>query len=310
MDCTLTASLKRKAKVLVAAVAFIGAASVGASQMAPKELCEGFVPANTMKIPVGSRTRTNFLNLATPGITEVQFNKVMDRVERLYAPVIAQAGGKLKINRKWTDPTVNASAEQIGSNWVLNMYGGLARHAAINEEGMALVACHELGHHIGGAPKIAGWFGDGWATNEGGADYYATLKCLRNYFAEDDNETITTTATIDPLAKTQCSAEFTNHADQLLCLRNSMAATSVALLFMDLHKDKAPPSFGTPDKAVVTAMDDEHPATQCRMDTYFNGAICHVDKTVGNSTSDYRQGSCVQGTDAQGWRPLCWFKAP
>ena len=309
MDSAFTTSLKRRASLLIASVTFVAAAGLTASQMIPKELCEGFLPTNNMKIPVGAKIRSNFMSpTASGGITEIQFNAVMDRIERLYAPVVKQNGGTLKINRKWTDSTVNASAEQMGSTWVLNMYGGLARHTAINIEGMALVACHEMGHHIGGAPKINGWFGQDWATNEGGADYFATLKCLRNYFAEDDNETILASAAIDPLAKSQCSSEFSNHTDQLLCLRNSMAATSVSMLFMDLHKDAAPPSFATPDKAVVTVMDDDHPATQCRMDTYFNGAICHVDKSVGNSKTDYKEGACVQGVDTNGWRPLCWFK--
>jgi hypothetical protein len=188
------------------------------------------------------------------------------------------------------------------------MYGGLARHQETTIEGMALVACHELGHHLGGAPKIQGWFGDDWATNEGGADYYATLKCLRNYFAEDDNAAIVANANLDSFGVARCQSQFANEQDVLLCERGMMASNSVARLFMDLRKEQTAPQFATPDQAVVSQMDDDHPGTQCRMDTYFNGATCYVDKTVSNSATDYRQGSCVQGTDEFGWRPLCWFK--
>ena len=63
----------------------------------------------------------------------------------------------------------------------------------ITVDGMALVACHEMGHHMGGAPKIDGWYGSSWATNEGGADYYGTLKCARRFFAGDDNASIVKT---------------------------------------------------------------------------------------------------------------------
>ena len=309
MERTFSASLKRKASTAFAMITFVAAAGLGISQFAPKVLCDGFLPENNMKIPVGSKIRANFmLNTGTGGITEAQFNGVMDRIERLYGPVVKQAGGTLQINRLWTDATVNASAEQIQGKWILNMYGGLARHAATTEEGMALVACHELGHHLGGAPKIAGWFGDDWATNEGGADYFATLKCLRNYFAEDDNESILAKVTLDPLVQTQCTSQLSNHTDQLLCERTSLSNKSVSNLFMDLRGDKVAPSFDTPDKTVVAQMDDNHPQTQCRMDTYFNGSICHVDKSASNSSTDFRQGSCVQGVDQFGWRPLCWFK--
>ncbi len=302
--------MKRNLKstsLMLSALAVVVAASVG-FKATTHELCDGFVPENNMKIPVGWNTPFGRNLSANGGLTEEQFNAVLDRVEALYAPVIAQLGGKLVINRLWNDPTVNASAEQTGGDWILNMYGGLARHSEINVEGMALVACHELGHHLGGAPKVSGWWGSEWATNEGGADYFATLKCLRYYFAQDDNESIIAAANIQPIAKQNCESQFSDHTDQLICMRNTMAGDSVAGLFMDLKKEKKRPRYDTPDPTEVAQTDDEHPETQCRMDTYFAGAICHVAKDTAVSNDDFKQGSCVQGTDEFGWRPRCWFK--
>jgi hypothetical protein len=274
-----------------------------------RDICSGFVPENTMKIPVGTKHQFRMKDAAQGGLTEAQFNSVIDRLERLYQPVVAKLGGTLHVNRLWTDATVNANAQQQGSNWIVNMYGGLARHPAITIEGFALVICHETGHHLGGAPKINDWWGgSSWATNEGGADYFATLKCLRNFFAEDDNESIVAAAKIDPMAQERCAGQFSVRADQLLCLRSSMAGASVSYLFMDLRKETKQPMLNTPDPAVVTAMDDDHPGTQCRMDTYFAGATCHVDVTNANSDTDYHQGTCAQPQDTYGWRPLCWFK--
>lgn len=297
--------MKRASKTIAGAL-FTLAISVGFSTADQgKEVCRGFVPENDMKIPVGWRAPRG---MAAGGLSEAQFHAVLDRVEKLFASDIAQAGGVLKVNRLWTDATVNASAQQIGTSWVLNMYGGLARHPEITVEGFALVACHELGHHIGGAPKIQSWFGTTWATNEGGADYYATLKCLRKFFAEDDNATIVANAKIDPFAQEKCEAQFTTTEDQLLCMRGSMAGDSVAGLFMALRKEPKRPRFDTPDPKVVARMDDAHPATQCRMDTYFAGAICDVDASIPVSQTDYREGSCIKGTHETGTRPLCWFK--
>lgn len=273
-----------------------------------RQLCQGFVPKNDMSIPVGASVQWP-RNLPMAGITEAEFNAVIDRAERLFRDDIAKAGGKLVVNRRWTDGTVNAYAEQKGSEWHVSMFGGLARHPATTIEGFSLVICHELGHHIGGAPKISDWWGGSmWATNEGGADYYATLKCLRRFFAEDDNAQIIANSQIDPLANERCDREFTAEQDRLFCKRSSLAGTSVGLLFKDLRKEKNAPSFATPDTAVVTTMDDNHPGTQCRLDTYFNGASCHVDASIPVSNSDYREGSCVQGGTEVGFRPLCWFK--
>jgi hypothetical protein len=302
---------------MIAGLGIVVAAGLGFAVTQGHNLCDGFVPANTVNLPVGykapvgwkSNVRFDVGIAPAGGLTEKQFNDVMDRMEKLYNDEIKQMGGTLKINRNWTDGTVNASAQRFGTTWVLNMYGGLARHPEITMEGMALVVCHEMGHHRGGAPKVAGWFGKtDWASNEGAADYYATLKCLRRYFAEDDNTTIIAGAQVDPFAQAQCKAQFTNDKDVLLCERSVLAGQSVAGLFMDLRKEKTRPAFNTPDKNEVKVTDDNHPATQCRMDTYFSGASCSVDVAVANSDTDFKQGSCVQGVDTIGWRPRCWFK--
>ncbi|MDG0816706.1 hypothetical protein [Bdellovibrio svalbardensis] len=263
-----------------------------------QELCHGFVPENSMYIPEGLYT--------TGGISQDQFNQVMDRVEKIFTRDVEGFGDKLKINRLWSDGTVNASAQKSGNTRILNMYGGLARHKAIGVEGMALVVCHELGHHNGGAPKSAGWYST-WATNEGGSDYFATSKCLRRFFAEDDNAAIVAGLTIDPTAKAGCESQFSNLQDQLICLRISEAGQQVANLFMDLSGDSKPPKYNTPDKSVVKRTNDAHPATQCRLDTYLAGALCQVRETEVPSDTDYKVASCYTPRDAVGFRPLCWF---
>lgn len=272
----------------------------------PKELCTGFLPENDMQIPVG------FKSLSGGGITEKQFNAVIDRAEKIFAPVVAKQGATLKFNRRWTDATVNASAQQLGKSWIVNMYGGLARHDATSEEGFALVVCHELGHHLGGAPKSKGFFGaNNWATNEGGSDYYAGLKCLRVFFAEDDNASIVAAAKVDgklsPFAEALCEQEFSKTDDQLICKRTSLGGTSVAGLFQGLRKEPTAPDFAKPDTRRIAKTDDKHPATQCRMDTYLAGAVCNVDVTLPVSNTDYRQGSCVENVAKVGFRPRCWF---
>lgn len=263
-----------------------------------RTLCAGFLPENNLNIPVGL--------FAVGGITEKQFNDVLDRIEKIYKADVERAGDTLKINRLWNDGTVNASAQRSGNTQVLNMYGGLARHPATTIEGFALVVCHEYGHHNGGAPKMSGWTGS-WATNEGGADYFATLKCLRRFFAEDDNEAILKDLDLDAVAMAGCEAQFPNRQDQLLCLRSSLAGQSVANLFQALRKEATAPNFGTPDKRQVSRTNDQHPETQCRLDTYFAGMVCVAKESETLSNTDYKAGSCYSPRDAVGFRPRCWF---
>jgi len=298
----------RIAKVLrTAALALVAGTSLSMAQH-NHTLCEGFLPENDMKVPVGFKSFAP----GAAGLDQAEFNAVLDRTERIFTPVIAQAGGTFKVNRLWSDATVNASAQQNGRTWVINMYGGLARHPATTVEGFALVVCHEIGHHIGGAPKLKGFLGfGGWATNEGGSDYYAGLKCLRDFFAEDDNETIIAEATLDgrltKFAAGLCDEQFAKDSDRLLCKRTAIGGTSVAGLFQALRKETSPPDFEKPDTNKVSKTDDKHPATQCRMDTYLAGALCDVDKSVALSDKDYRQGSCVENVAKLGFRPRCWF---
>ena len=163
--------MSKKAVVLIGTVLI---ATLCASADAPRRVVleEGFLPPNNLQIPVGS--------LEDKGISLNEYDAVMDRIQALYGPIIAARGGRLVIKRLWDDPTVNASAVRDGDDYIINMYGGLARHATITQDGMALVACHELGHHLGGVPKYAGM---DWASNEGQADYFANLKCLHRVFS-------------------------------------------------------------------------------------------------------------------------------
>lgn len=274
---------------------FVAALAAAAFSSGPraKTLCAGFLPKNSMRIPVG--------DVHALGIEETMFNSVLDRVQEVYGPIVASHGGKLVINRLWEDATVNASAEQLGGNWIINMYGGLARHKAVTEDGFALVACHELGHHLGGFPRIEG---DEWATNEGGADYYSSLKCARRILSAK------APALPDPIAVKGCSASYAEGADRNRCESSAMAGISLSSLLAELGQSPQP-KLATPDPSAVKQMDDSHPAAQCRLDTYYQAALCTKPLGQEQSNTEPAAGACTksQGFTA-GIRPLCWYKPP
>ena len=242
------------------------------------------------------------------GIDKTVFDKIIDDISAIYAPIIKSKGGNLLVARNWTDGTVNAYAEQIGTTWKVSMFGGLARHQTITPDGFALVLCHELGHHLGGAPKINEYDSE-WASNEGQADLFGNLKCMREYMENQDNLKIVAGMTIDPFAVKTCEAQFADANDQAICKRSAMAGMSLGNLFKVLSGSRVAISFTTPDKTVVSQTNDAHPATQCRLDTYFAGAVCEVAKETEVSDTDPNVGVCATALGHKlGVRPLCWFK--
>lgn len=272
----------------------------------------GFVPENDLYIPSSVKS----IN----GITKQEFDEAIDDVEEIYAPIIAGMGAKLEIIRNWDDGTVNAYAQQSGKTWKVSMFGGLARHATITKDAMSLVVCHEVGHHIGGAPKKGGsaggggwWGGNGggissWASNEGQADYFATLKCLRKTWINDNNAAIVKELKAPKMVTDMCKKTYKNKVDTALCVRTSMAGKSVGDLFAALGK-LPEPKFDTPDTKVVSRTNDNHPQAQCRLDTYYQGSLCDVSMNEDVSDTDEAQATCHGSLGhTVGTRPLCWFK--
>lgn len=258
-------------------------------------MSDSFLPENNLKIPIRAT--------GAGGLTEAQFNQVLDKIEGIYAPIIKGLGGKLVIERNWTDDTVNAYAQRQGNVYKISMFGGLARHEAVTQDGFALVACHELGHHLGGAPKTSSW-----ASNEGEADYYGNLKCLRRVFSSGAGM-FTRAASNDEAARKACTASFSTAPDRALCMREANAGVSLGTLLNILGGGTTPPQFDTPDTSVVETTDDSHPAAQCRLDTYFQAALCARPWTETMSDTDPNVGACTRSQGfTTGLRPLCWYK--
>lgn len=145
----------------------------------------------------------------------------------------------------------------------------------MTEDGYVLVACHELGHHLGGAPRFSDEDSK-WASVEGEADYFATLQCAKKTIKDSG--------------------------------RIAGAAQVLANILADLDEDPVP-NPKTPDTSKVTSTFEDHPAAQCRLDTYLAGSVCGIPYTP-LSASDPKGGTCFSypnDTTAKGSRPRCWF---
>jgi len=295
----------RKLTKTLAAVSAIFVLSLNAVDACDLEGKTGIVPDNTMFIPVGLK--------ALGGISQIQFNKIIDGVAKIYAPEVARLSGKLEMVKNWNDGTVNAYAhrdEATGKIWYVSMFGGLARHESITPDAFAMVVCHELGHHLGGAPRKTDALGAiRWASNEGQADYYASLKCIRRFFQNDRNTEVVKKLKIPALVTKKCNETYPNSEESAICMRTTLAGMALADFFKKLGGGKTALSVSTPNKTVVSRTDDNHPEAQCRLDTYFQGSLC--DKAISEdvSSTDIHLGTCTKRNgDLVGLRPKCWFK--
>jgi hypothetical protein len=271
------------------------------------KLCD-FAPKNDLRIPEGLKT--------SGGIEKAEFERAIDKVEALYAPIVADKGAVLKMNRLWSSAEVNASATRKGKTWIVNAYGGLARFKWMTYDGEVMVLCHEMGHHLGGIPTYPGVLGGSWASNEGQSDYFATMKCFRRIIENDDNEAILSSMNIPSDVSKACQMSYASAKDIAICMRSSMTGKVLARVLYELGRSGSrtsepenPPEFDTPSATEVSATNNAHPLSQCRLDTYFAGAVCSVSPLIEFSRTEARTGACNQELgDAFGFRPRCWYK--
>lgn len=266
----------------------------------------------------------NNLHLEIPlegGLDESTFNEVLDEIETHYTDIVAKFDAKFVVNRLWTTNVVNASAQQSGNNWIINMYGGLARRPEVTRDGFALVACHELGHHLGGAVFYEGSLD--WASSEGQSDYFASIACAKQIWRDDATTNATFEATLlalegGDIVKQKCDNAYSLQTEQDLCYRTSVAGHSIATLLGKLGRG-APPSYATPDPRQVSKTDRAHPKAQCRLDTYVAGALCDIEWNPAVIPGKAQMPSellaliaakpyaCHSYKANEGFRPTCWF---
>lgn len=252
-------------------------------------------------------------------MTEAEFKEIIDGVVQHYIQPAAQYKANIKVNALWSNSTVNASAQQMGNSWIINMYGGLARRPEVTADGFAMVVCHELGHHFAGFP----FKGPSWAANEGQSDYFATHTCARRVWGNQKDINAQFRTQVGDFEKDKCDAAYTEQADRDLCYRTSAAGFSLANLLSKLGSSSEP-RFDTPDARKVSRTSDSHPAAQCRLDTYFQGALCgkpYDAMLIPGKKHARGQGSlqaeeesakysCTElDAKAFGLRPTCWFKS-
>lgn len=259
----------------------------------PKSICN-IIENVERRIPVGSNT----------GLTEKEFNKVLDDFTKVYAPIVKEKGYRLSIDRKWSSDTINASTTVSGDKWIIYAYGGLARYPSMDSDTYLAVMLHEIGHHLGGYPAR------GWASNEGQSDYYATLKGMRimrdaGYkFKNNINNSVIPESVVK-----KCTIQHKTTNDIQFCVKSAAVGHALASVLNSLQNSSVPVDFDKESGPKVDKTNNNHPKAQCRLHTYLNGAICGASHLEEFSMDSPGPGACAEEKgDIIGVRDRCWYK--
>jgi len=205
--------------------------------------------------------------------------------------------------------SVNAYAMREGSVWIIRFQGGLITHPKFNADVYVTVLCHELGHHLGGAPyKTPKHPKRYWTSAEGQADYFASNVCLKRFLANKTNENIQ--MQFSDVIQTECRRNYSRSQDYFLCLQNAKIAVSTGDFLYHLGQTRRGkryrrPNIATPEKKQASVINLEHAKPQCRLDTLFQGALCNIDNFYPFNI--YMNCPDDIASPLAGARPGCWY---
>ena len=89
------------------------------------------------------------------GLSYKKHIKTLERVADAYEPIFVEKKLSLTLRGLWDEKKVQATSFLLKetAEFVVVVYGGLPKHPLITEDAYVLILCHEIGHHLGGAPS-------------------------------------------------------------------------------------------------------------------------------------------------------------
>lgn len=227
-----------------------------------------------------------FLIIMNSALAQVSFSEFQSLKLALHSAFIElrpSEKDQLNINLKvgdfdnywWDLDTVHASYSQHIQDKIIYhnifLFGGFARLDQMTLDGLALTACHEIGHGLGGAPKK-----ESGSTVEGEADYYASNICLPIVFKYLEDTT--------PRSQ--------NNYIYRVCANSPHSADKCIRLFTAIESEIA----------FFETLGDS---------TYLTGRSSNISTSINRSASYYPDAQCRVDTMIHGIlkieRPKCWF---
>jgi hypothetical protein len=254
------------------------------------------LPIMASHYPESYRSQVLVSDKTTSTVTKTSFASIPAFVITANLKLIQEQKVNVFYTADWEKPYFTAWADSHENNrFSINFWGGLARIPGMNDEAFAITACHELGHVIGGDPKIKIKFFL-WASSEGQSDYFATGVCMKNYLAfRHQIKPLTIPSDISETSFTLCRTTYSDEKDFLICLNTHKGIGGFRKMAEHLRWYEDSYSLDTPSNEIVSeTLFDAYPENQCRLDTLVQGSLC--------SLKDF---PCTG--KKLGARPSCWF---
>lgn len=210
-------------------------------------------------------------------LDDESFEKLVKQVLNPYMKELRSLSPELKLNIDWQSNHPNASVSMRKGKVHMNFHGGFIRENNLSSDAFAVTVCHEVGHLLGGYPKV---FPTQKYSAEAQSDYFATASCIKKYFKISKREVSESELTIlSDQQKSLCDKKEN-------CLRGLLAISNLS----QAYKGKKNINNYSNEVVNVTNYND-YPTAQCRVDTLRAGLLCDSSE-------------CLEGP---GKRPNCWY---
>lgn len=146
--------------------------------------------------------------------------------------------------------------------FMITLTGQIPQSPSMNQAGYAIVACHEIGHILGGEPRQKTMLSN-WSSVEGQADYFATNECLWE-FLKIRPEKI---KDIEPM----CHEYFSKKDELIFCSQAILGIKAIAEYFNSSLAVDDQVSLDNKDLSIVSQTLQKYPSPQCRIDTLLSG---------------------------------------
>ncbi len=200
---------------------------------------------------------------ASEGLSEDQLNQLLALFQKIYPDIDFQSS--------WFNNTINAQALRFDESKLIIVYGGLVREPTTTPDSLALMICHEVGHHQGGKPYFPDGDGkDTWASAEGAADYYSIRGCFTRIASMMKTPTARLSERDEALLEQTCA----NSTKPTVCRRALQSGALMARLQWNVFSNNQPvPALDAEETNLPPATLLGYPSPQCRLDTFRASAL-------------------------------------
>jgi hypothetical protein len=265
-------------------------------------------------------SEVRFLNETLPQPTEErkrEFGALIDQIISKFQSSAQVHGAVFSYEINWNSSGIGAFTQRLnnGTVWQISFYDGILRLPFATNDVITLIACHEIGHHIGGFPFKE----NGWAAAEGQADYFSTHACAPKLWIDQKEKNAAFRTKVSSQLAVKCNESFSEEWRRDICYRSAVAMESMVLY--EGYGTKKPPALALKEKTTVPTTLLMHPSPQCRIDTQMAAIFCplafdfayipgHFSRGENTRTAelDSQRFICSNKSGrAVAARPRCWF---